>query len=447
MAGKFKLDWIKLYLFKLALVDFIYYQMLPFISYVLFCISRLFRLAGRNENANSILMKTHRVAVTGRMSLTGGRIQKDILRYCSAHACRTKVEYSDIDEALEWIKKRTLILKAPVLMNGRVCEKGVILVTFTTTFPYYLNHVDCSALTKLYTIVLEPSTAGYCLPEILSWGAFEGVVIVESSEKRDYDFIADLGNNLFPVEFGASDWVDYRIFKPLGLEKVYDSIYVANYNDWKRVHVYLKAIAGILKKGIEYHPLLVCGRWGEDKDNLYRLIKYYNLENSLTIFEEVSQTELNTLLNKSKVNILLSLKEGSNRSIFEGFFSGTPGIVLKKNIGVNKSYINGRTGVLIDDANLIDELIRFKCTWSDYDTVNWAHENISPDVTTAKLNNILKGIAVADGEQWTVDVAVKVNSPEAHLMFPSKHVSLDFDSSFIPKLFCLDQKEYNPRAR
>lgn len=447
MAGKLKLDWIKLYLFKLVLVDLIYYHLLPFISYALFCISRLFRLAGRNDYADSILMKTHRVAVTGRMSLTGSFIQKDILRYCSAHACRTKIEYSDADEALEWIKKRTLILKAPVLMNERVCEKGVILITFTTTFPYYLNHVDCSALTKLYTIVLEPSTAGYCLPEILSWGAFEGAVIVESSEKRDYDFIADLDNNLLPVEFGASDWVDYRIFKPLGLEKVYDSIYVANYNNWKRIHVYLKAIAGILKKGIDYHPLLVCGHWGEDKDNLYQLIKYYNLEKTLTVFEGVSQAEVNTLLNKSKVNILLSLKEGSNRSIFEGFFSGTPGIVLEKNIGVNKSYINDRTGILIDEADLLDELIRFKGTWSDYDTVKWAHENISPDVTTAKLNNILKGIAVADGEQWTVDVAVKVNSPEAHLMFPDKHVGLDFDSSFIPKLCCFDQGGNNPQAR
>lgn len=66
------------------------------------------------------------------------------------------------------------------------------------------------------------------------------------------------------------------------------------------------------------------------------------------------------------MNILLSLKEGSNRAIFEGFFANTPAIVLKSNIGVNKSYINEQTGRLIREDELPEALVEFRSSFSRY---------------------------------------------------------------------------------
>lgn len=379
---------------------------------------KLFLFLHKKTAAYSYLLKAHRAFIMGRYNLSGWRLESEINDHRN-DIC----EYVDVDkqedvDAIRWISIRSIILKPVRMVDGLVVEKGVLLITFTTTFALYFEKINCDLLLKHYFLVLEPSWSGYALPEILKWTQFDEPIVVEASEKSDRDFLKNLDSNLIPVDFGASDWVDYRIFKPLNLSKEYDVIYVANYNSVKRQHVFFKAINEIIARGVAYRPLLVCGLWGENKSEILQLIKHYKIEDVLVVVEEASPAYLNELFNKSKVNILLTLKEGSNRTIFEGFFAGTPGIVLKENVGVNKNYINEQTGSLVRETELVDTLLYYKNHWQNHRPHQWAMSSISPDVTTKKLNNLLYDLAIRNGEEWTQDIAVKVNSPEAVLMYP-----------------------------
>lgn len=323
------------------------------------------------------------------------------------------------DPGVEWIRKRTLVLKDPMISeDGKVREKGVYLIKFTTTFPDVFRHFDLEKLQNHFHLILEPSWAGYCLPEILSWASLPQPVWVQASEVEDRDLLGRVPGNLIPVEFGSGDWVDPNVFFPIeGIEKEYDVIYVANFNSIKRQYVFLKTLKSLSRKGIYLKAALVCGRWGECKEEILDLIDSFSLCEQVDFHEGLSQPELNILLNKSKANVLLSLKEGSNRSLFEGFFSGTPGIVLDNNVGVNKSYFNHQTGVCIPESMLEQYFVSISESWQSYSPRAWAMENISPLRTTEKLVEAIRkrdpNFALADVTQSRVPV--KVNAPEATL--------------------------------
>jgi glycosyltransferase involved in cell wall biosynthesis len=328
----------------------------------------------------------------------------------------SKIEFN---ESADYINgyQRVLVLNNPFIEDDLII-KGVVLIKFTHTFAYYLNVIDVQNLSKYFHIVLEPSWAGYAIPEILCWSQLDEKVLVESSEVTDFDFLSQLETNLLPVRFGSSDWVDPRVFKSLDLEKEYDAIYIANFNYIKRHHIYFKALSKL--KAENFKAALVCGEWGSGKKDIERLIEYYELQDVLDVFFGLSQADLNVLLNKSKVNVLLSLKEGSNRAVFEGFFANVPGIVLKTNIGVNKNYINDCTGLLIDEADLVSTLRFFRKNYMTFSPQQWALEHISPILTTKKLIDALYGPeAIDDIEHWGHKTAPKVNKPEAGYYYDS----------------------------
>jgi glycosyltransferase involved in cell wall biosynthesis len=328
---------------------------------------------------------------------------------------------------------RTIVLKNPDVQKTRI-EKGVLLVTFTETFPFFYNHVNCDELLNYFYVVLEPSWAGYCDPNVLFWARYKPhPVTVQATEIADFRFLQTLKSNLVPVSFGASDWVDFRIFQPLpGMKKEYDAIYVTNYNPIKRHHILFKALKGM--RSPNYKVALVFGRNGDAKSEIEHLIAHYNVSRNVSIYESLSQHQLNEILNMSKVNLLLSLKEGSNRSIFEAFFANVPGIVLRNNMGVNKDYINEMTGQLIEEKELIKSLLYFKTNWAEYNPLKWALDNISPLVTTRKLSLCLQKIAEDRGELWTREIVPKVNAPEVNYFYQEDKRSM-LDSHTVLSLF------------
>ncbi|MCP4566778.1 MAG: hypothetical protein GY841_04260, partial [FCB group bacterium] len=123
-------------------------------------------------------------------------------------------------------------------------EKGVALVMFNDAFEKLRAEFDIARLLRDYYLVLEPSCSGYCIPEILQFIRYsDSPVIVQSSEVRDFDFLKRLNGNFIPVDYGASDWNDDRVFVDLEMEKIYDCCYVAMWNDVKRHHALFRAVA------------------------------------------------------------------------------------------------------------------------------------------------------------------------------------------------------------
>ena len=103
--------------------------------------------------------------------------------------------------------------------------------------------------------------------------------------------------------------------------------------------------------------------------------------------------------------MLLSRQEGSNRSLFEGFFAGVPGLAFANVIGVPLDHFTPQTGRLIDEHELIGALLFFRKHWEHFDPRPWAMANIAPEITTARFNAFLKEqIARSAWEPWTRDI-------------------------------------------
>jgi len=308
--------------------------------------------------------------------------------------------------------RRSIVLKQPIIIENCVIEKGVLLISFTNSFEYFIRHVNLDKLLLHYYVVLEPSWSGYCDLRILYWMKFNRhKILIEATETEDYKFLEMLESNLKPVDFGASDWVDDRMFYPIEeTQKKYDIVYVAAFGTYKRHHVLFKAVKELGDPSL--HVALVGISLPSERLEIDVLIEHYGIRDNVKIFQNLKQKKVNEILNASKVNVLLSLREGSNRSIFEGLFAGIPAIVLKENIGVQKKYINEMTGMLIDEKDLVSAIRHFRKNWRDYKPDTWARKNISPSVTTNKLNIKLREIAKSRNEQWTKDIVKKVNSPE-----------------------------------
>lgn len=368
---------------------------------------RLSALGGSRSRYLNLLMLEHRLSLDGRLTPLIRRHLPEILGRmhelvgpCEEHL------------ALKEDGFRAIVLRMPE-WHGEEVRKGVLLIKFGETFRFFFHHIDIARLMRFFSIVLEPSWSGYCLPEVLLWANYSDPVIVQSSEVLDRDFLRALGTNLVPIEIGASDWVDHRVFQPQHVPKIFDAIYVANLTPIKRVNVYLRAISRIARSRPGFRAAIALASWGGDQAAFEDMVRYYGVGEQLQVFMRVPQARLNDLINQSRVSVLLSRKEGSNKTLFESLFAGTPGILLKNNIGVNKEYINEHTGRLIDEAELADVMLGFADgTAGKFTPREWVMQHIAPEHSTRKLQEKLAEHAPGA----TAPLFVKVNTPEATYM-------------------------------
>jgi glycosyltransferase involved in cell wall biosynthesis len=170
-----------------------------------------------------------------------------------------------------------------------------------------------------------------------------------------------------------------------------------------------------------FQVALVAHHFRSNPKEIELLIDAYGIRDNVSLFKDLTPEEVNEILNQSKVNLVLSLQEGSNRSLFEGFFAGVPGLVLKNNIGIKKDYFTSQTGRLIQEKELGRELLFFREHWVEFDPRPWAQANIAPEIATAKLNSLLKTLAHQRGEDWSKDLVAKCNCPGLRY-YPDEHV-------------------------
>ena len=109
------------------------------------------------------------------------------------------------------IESRIFVAKAAA---GR--ERGVIVVDYQYVFPLFAGLFDIQAIADRYEIVLEPSWAGVCTPEILLFSRLRHPVHVETIEPRDHELLTAAHNNLQAVPIAANWWVDPRLAPPPG---------------------------------------------------------------------------------------------------------------------------------------------------------------------------------------------------------------------------------------
>lgn len=309
-------------------------------------------------------------------------------------------------DALETLCQRILIIKHFELSPDGVA-KGLLIIKFSETLEACFKHGLVEILKDYYIVIIEPSWAGYALPQILALSHFGcDKFYIECADKEDEQLIKGLNSNLYAVRVGSGNWVDFDLFYPVEEQVTYDVILIANNNPIKRVYSFLKRIAKAEPGSIKV--CLVCAGHGEERQRIRNLINYLRIDD-LDYYEGVSPSKLNILINRSKYSCLFSLKEGSNRSLFESMAAGTHSLILSGNIGVDKNYFQGKGGSVIKES----ELLRFvkKIPEDKFVVRAWAEANISPRSTLDKILNVI----YENNIDMISDISkarLKVNKPE-----------------------------------
>lgn len=380
---------------SLFISELVYSALLP--------IGILLNAFGRKTIAFKLVSQVHR---SSRLPILRTLAVPTIKKTMSAHYAPRYPGFT-LDQFKNYLGKRVLCIKPNISEK----EKGVLLIKYSESMPLLPYYCDMKRLLEDYTLVYEPSWSGYCTTDIVHFTSYDQSIFMLAKQRDDFEFLENIRTNVLPLPMGPCDWVNPAIAEPyLNSDKEFDIVLNSNWGTPKRHHVLFKALSRIPRK---LRVALIGFDWGErTKEDILNLARYYKVENQLTIFEKISFEEVMAVNCASKLALLLSLKEGSNRAIAEGLFCNTPAIVLKNHVGGIVENINAQTGRLVHEADLADEIEDMLKSLASYQPRKWALENISCFVSTQRLNAALKADAIAQGNNWTKDIEVRTNSPE-----------------------------------
>jgi glycosyltransferase involved in cell wall biosynthesis len=294
---------------------------------------------------------------------------------------------------------------AMVLRSPRAGRKGVILLQYNYVFPLFAKAFRLDHIAQQYHIVLEPSWSGYCTGDVLSY-AGAGRVYVQAYEPRDRQFVEALDVGFQVVPTSTNWWVDHRTFVPLPhVRKDVDLIMVAGWGGYKRHSAFFEGLARLRRLHPRVRVVLVGYGLGMSSADIVALAEVYGVADTLELFEHLSQQDVNVQLNRGRVNVIWSRKEGVNRAIVEGMFAGLPCIVREGfNYGHPYAYVNESTGAFAAEHDFPRVALEMIEKADRMRPREWVLENMSCQRATRILQLAIDG---EDGEPG--DLAVKTN--------------------------------------
>jgi hypothetical protein len=300
---------------------------------------------------------------------------------------------------------RMLVLKSP-----KENEKGVVVVDYSFALSIFVKFFDICQIAAKYHIVLEPSWSGYCDLDILCYTQYDFPVFVQASEPRDAAFIQATRSNLISVPTSANWWVDHRILKPLpSMKKDVDIIMIASWAQFKRHARFFAALVKLRSKGEQPRVVLIGYPIDRTRDDIFILAKYFGVHRQIEMYEWLTPEEVNHHLNRAKVNIVWSRKEGVNRTIIEGMFAGVPCILREGfNYGYPYPYLNPQTGCFASEQRLPEQLLWMLQNYHRFSPRDWVMAHMTCQHATNIIGVAIKRIALANGENWTQDLVTKV---------------------------------------
>lgn len=300
---------------------------------------------------------------------------------------------------------------ATVLKSSSPGERGVICILYSYALPLFARLFEIERITEKYVLVLEPSWSGYCNLDILCYSQLNSPVYVQAYEPRDQEFILNLRSNLAPIPVSNNWWVDHKIFRPLAnVPKDVDVIIVAGWADFKRHHRFFQALRTLHCRNIILKVTLIGYPMGKIKDDILQAAEYYGVSDQLEVYEWITQEEVNFQLNRAKVNVIWSRKEGANRAIIEGMLADVPCVLREgHNYGYAYPYINLQTGCYSAEEELPEKLLWMIENYRQFSPRTWVMQHMSCQRATEIVSNTIKERALKCGESWTHDLAVKVN--------------------------------------
>lgn len=302
--------------------------------------------------------------------------------------------------------KRILVVKSP--SNG---ERGVVIVDYEFALPLMFGAFDAQAICNSYDLVLEPSWAGVCAPEILMYTRLKRPVTVQTMEPKDHRFIDELDANLDVVPMAANWWVDSKRELDVNKQRDFDVAMVASWSRIKRHWRFFRTLAKLRHSGHKLRVALVGYPGDLEISDIERLADHFGVSEQVEFFERLPQAAVQDILCRSKIHVLWSRREASGRAIIEALLADTPVIVRDGlTFGFRYPYINSMTGAFVAEHDLGTAMLKMIHERSQYSPRAWAIDNIGAEKATELLEAHLRKRALERGESWTTGIAPKVSA-------------------------------------
>jgi glycosyltransferase involved in cell wall biosynthesis len=320
-----------------------------------------------------------------------------------------------------------IVLKAP---SPTTPERGVILIKYTEAIRRFAAVYDIAAMAPKYQVVLEPSSWGYQDDTFLMFIGSDVDAVVMSPWSEDFRFIESLQSNLKPVTIGAGDWVDPLTFSPkVGGVRLFDLVVVSSWSPVKRHRVLFDALKRLQRMGHELKVALIGYPQDWSKDDIAALASARGVAHMCTFFDSLSHPEVAEVVSNSRLYVLLSLREGANKALYESLFCDTPVLVYRRHRGVNVSIVEPNLGMLVDnDVSLPQTILDALALAPSLQPRRWAEENTGYPVTTQRLNGVLRDLSERRGTPWVTDIVEKKNAPELRYVRAGAHK--EFEASY-----------------
>ena len=182
----------------------------------------------------------------------------------------------------------------------------------------------------------------------LYWHLFgsraKAVRVVNQKQTPEFLKKASLPEN--KINYIPSIYIDLDIFRPMGLQKEYDLIFVGRLEANKGIEMMLKAIKLL---AISYQVPIKCLIVGDGsmRKFLELEIRNWKLENNILCYSWVKNSEeIAKLINQAKILIMPSYNEGGPRVVLEAMACGVP--VLATNVGLMPDFADKNAVKIID---------------------------------------------------------------------------------------------------
>ena len=320
-----------------------------------------------------------------------------------------------------------------VVKGFRPGERGVLVVDYSYVFPLLAGLFDLPAIAARYQIVLEPSWAGSCTPDILLYSRLADPVVIETIEPRDRAFLDTLGTNLHAVPIAANWWVDHRLVPPPDGQRDIDVIMVAAWAGIKRHWRFFRTLAELRRRGHRLKTALVGYRYDLTRADVEALAQHFGIRDQVETYERISQEDVSALLARSKVHVLWSRRECANRAIIEAMLADVPVIVREGlTFGFRYPYINEHTGRFVQERALGEAILDMIEHRSRYAPREWILQNMTCEKATGILEDRLRALATASGAPWTEGLVVKTSTLDTQRYWnPSDRARFEADYRFL----------------
>jgi glycosyltransferase involved in cell wall biosynthesis len=156
--------------------------------------------------------------------------------------------------------------------------------------------------------------------------------------------------SIMPIgpEFAATD-----LFRPLGLDKEYDVIYVAAAQPYKRHDILFAALAKLPRS---IRTLCVFG-YGELADDLRQQAARDGLDITFVGPPGVSHAEVNALMNRSRIGVVCGIDDGAPAILTEYMLAGLP-VLANAELSCGRQFILPETGALATAGNFADGIMQ-----------------------------------------------------------------------------------------